>query len=52
MRHKFEKETLKEKSPEETLLLEKSGTGDAEVSPTTKGLRQRLVCPVEEEVVT
>ena len=41
LRLKIEKETLQDTKPEETLLLEKSGTGDAEVSRTVETLRQR-----------
>lgn len=49
LRRKFEKETLRERNPEGILLLEKSGTGDTEVSPSAETLRQRLCRPVDED---
>jgi len=52
LRRKFEKETLREKNLEETLLPEKSRTGDAEVSPSAETLRQRLTRPVDEDEIT
>jgi hypothetical protein len=51
LRRKFENDTVKEKNPEETLLPEKSGIGDAEVLPTVETLRQRFTHPVEEDEV-
>jgi len=53
LRCKFEKEGLpREKILEVTLVPEKSGTGDVEVSPSAETLRQRLSRPVDEEEVT
>jgi len=52
LRRKFDKETRREENPEETLLPEKLGTSDAEVSPSAETLRQRLIQPVDEDEVT
>ena len=52
LRRKFDKETPKEENPEETLLPEKLGTSNAEVSPSAETLRQRLIQPVDEDEVT
>jgi hypothetical protein len=50
LRRKFEKETPREKILEETLMIpEKSGTGDAEVSPSAETLRQRVSRAADED---
>ena len=52
LRRKFDKENQKEENPEETLLPEKLGASDAEVSPGAETLRQRLIQPGDEDEVT
>jgi hypothetical protein len=49
LRCKFEKETLREKNTEETLLPETSGTDGAEVSSNAETLRQRVFRQVDED---
>jgi hypothetical protein len=51
LRCTFEKESLGDKKPEGTLILEKLGISGAEDSPTLETLRQRLIRPFEEEAV-
>ena len=52
LRRKFDKETLREQNHEETLLPERSGTNDTEVSPSAETLRQRFIQPVDEDEAT